>query len=267
MKWLIYCVIRDRKPLHLPVSHTPDGKEIRVARACGLAAVYSLVPESPPSGRSTISNIKSFARVVEEFMQVGTVVPMRFGCLLGSQSDAVRFLKEHRGQFRKSLREMRGCVEMGVSILLDAEAQPRKSAHWRTGAGYLRCRQSDFGQKDAALGRARVLAQRVRNAFNGLFIRFNADAPRPFGVSRVHPERVHREGSPRAADSGPPRALEGRPFGKARRLSLSFLIRSRDCEGFRARFRKLSTTFPYRMMLTGPWPPYTFAANAGTKND
>jgi hypothetical protein len=96
-------------------------KQVRLIRADGLGALTSDVPPGDlVAGRD---ELLAHARVLERAIERGTVLPMRFGVVMPSES-AVReqLLDPHRGELEAQLEEMDGKLEVNVKGIYDERA-------------------------------------------------------------------------------------------------------------------------------------------------
>lgn len=117
MKCLVYCILRSR-PLPrelLPVG--VDGKKVSLLHEDGLAAAFSLVDDACDTPE--LSRVKAYAAVIEALHRACTVLPMRYGCLLPSETHLAALLRERREEFLARLDEVQGCVEMAIRVLLE----------------------------------------------------------------------------------------------------------------------------------------------------
>lgn len=96
-------------------------KQVRVVHADGLGALTTDVPPGDlAAGRDELT---AHSRVLERALEQGTVLPMRFGVVLPSES-AVReqLLDPHRDELESQLAEMEGKVEINVKAIYDEGA-------------------------------------------------------------------------------------------------------------------------------------------------
>lgn len=215
MKYLVYGLLRDSPG---PWPDGIEGDRVRLVVADRLAAACSLTTEKS----TDVSRLLAYARVVETLSRGRAFLPMRYGCTLDGTT-LCAFLRRRQAIFDRALRELDGCVEMGVRVLLDAISPAATTGSGpRTGAAYLAARQALYRDQDGQDADAAVVAERFRAAFSALAAR----------------------------------CLTERPAG-TRVLSLHFLIRAEDVAHFRQVFHHLPDT--RRALLTGPWPLYNFA--------
>jgi hypothetical protein len=115
----VYGITRPR-PKSGSVGKGIYGKAVRVLTADGLGALTSDVPPGPlEAGRKELT---AHARVLERAMDKGTVLPMRFGVVMRSES-AVRaeLLDAHRRELEAQLDELNGKVEVNVKGMYEEE--------------------------------------------------------------------------------------------------------------------------------------------------
>src|SRR5919109_187438 len=115
----VYGVTRPR-PKSGSIGKGIHGKAVRVVTSDDLGALTSDVPAGPlEAGRE---ELMAHARVLERAMKKGTVLPMRFGVVMPSES-AVRseLLDAHRGELEAQLDAMNGKVEINLKGMYEEE--------------------------------------------------------------------------------------------------------------------------------------------------
>ena len=225
MRCLVYCVLRDGE---FPASCLPqglNGDAVSLVGEGGLAAAFSPVPDS--HAEPSLPRAMAFARVVEAFHQRCTALPLRYGCVVEGEPQVAALLRERRAQFLASLGEIEGCVEMSLRVLLPDAARPQPDAPANASAGraYLTRRIAHYAAEERRELEAEAAAESIRSRFAGLH------------------ERSHAE---RGA--------------KPLTHTVHFLVRRGRVEAFRAAFGRLQAESAAKVMLSGPWPPYNFAA-------
>ena len=245
MGYLLYCILsslENRSPAALA---GVDGQPVFLVSSNGLSAAISRINQSNVTPE--ISCILAYQRVVESFHchpAVGGVIPVRYGALFGEEFQIIRLLKERSKQYKALLKELDGCVEMGIRILIsdfgfriaDSEIpiqqlKTRNSKLETSGRAYLAARKVHYEQQEKFNKQAKEVIEQYRAAFNGLFLKCKTEFP--------------SIGNPQSAIRNPV-------------LSLYFLVRREHAERFRQVFRKIRVKEPPRLLLSGPWPPYNF---------
>jgi hypothetical protein len=241
MKRLVYGVLRDPKAPVGRLPAGPEGSPVALLTEGELAAAFSVVPDV--CAAPCLSHVQAYAQVVEALHQLSTILPMRYGCLLGTEAQIRELLRVRRADSLAALDELGGCMEMGLRVLLDEEdlaALPCRSvaatdafalSPIHLGTSYLAERRACYTAKDSRRQQAAGASDRFRRIFAGLFAKCEAE--------------------PLFTASGT-------------LLALHFLVRREDEEGFRAAFRRFQQDSPHKVLLTGPWPPYHFAAGCNT---
>ena len=232
---LVYCVLRDAQAARGVAAAGVEGARVSLMAEDGLAAAFSLVPVTclAPS----VSRAAAYGRVVQAFHETATVLPFRYGCFLEDAGAVVELLRARRREFRESLEELDGCVEMGVRVLLSGRdgGTGRKAPHApnpSSGKAYLADRKTHYVRKDGDDEESVAATERVRQAFKELVVKSEAEA------------------------SG----MDGR-----RLVSAFFLVPRGNVGRFHETFRQLQSAgccaggSPQAMLVTGPWPPYSFA--------
>ncbi len=235
-----------RAPFAVPLPGI-GGAAVRVLVAgapCGLGAVVSTI--DAPEPRFTVEDALAYARVVEALHADRAVVPMRFGCLFGTEPEVLDLLRARGPEFAEVLGVLDGCVEMGVRLLAarpDTAAadvsQPvksscdygaRASGGHGPGIAYLTRRKAAYAEADRLQHDVAMAKERVRSAFAGQFVEFRAETT----------------------------CWAARPLSSRVLLSAYFLVKRDALEPFRQAFRELSRVEPTPLLLSGPWPPYNF---------
>ncbi len=231
MKYLVYGILPETAvsaDLRVPGL---EGEWVRFIHADGLAAACSPRPQAETTPE--VPRLLAYAGVIEALSRQGAILPMRYGCWLSNEAEVIELLCRKGSTFTAALREVDGCVEMGVRVMsaqteLSVVLERGKPAPALTnGSAYLARRQAHFAAQDQGRLEAEGLTEIIRSAFGGLFVKFQAEG----GTGHYSPL-----------------------------LSLHFLIRADQVEPFRETFRRLQETWPQQLLLSGPWPPYNFVA-------
>ena len=206
------------------------GVPVRLIEDRGLGAAVSTI--DPLDLTPTVTRLLSYAKVVEALHADRAILPMRYGCLLRDDSQAIEPLRAHGQEYAAVLRGLDGCVEMGVRVLLPTEPSAASPSPFLpvteapSGHAYLIYRAACCA-RDAGVTRARTaVVERLRAALGGLAERTATDA----GAFGANPRLV----------------------------SVCFLVKRRAVERFHRAFRLVERTEPARVLLSGPWPPYSF---------
>lgn len=234
MMWFLYGIV-EASPgaVAMPPSLPPgvDEAPVKLVDAEGLAAAVSAHDgQAPPADtRRTLA----FARVVEALHDAGTVVPMRYGCVLGAEEEVVELLRVRRGEYAAILRVLAGCVEMGVRILGSPDPElsrsPDRGAGGTPGRTYLGHRAAAYAREGLTAWALAAASEHVCQALGPLAER-----------TRIEPEGG----------------------GRSRLASVYFLVRRGRVDSFRREFRRVEAAQSTRLLLSGPWPPYNFASFA-----
>ena len=168
-------------------------------------------------------------RVVEALMAVGPVLPMRVGSCLPSE-DAIRTaLRARRDEFDHALERVEGAVELGVRAASQAgeEARPAVSPP-----------RGEAGEGTAYLLRRLERERGLREI-----------------AARIHPPLA------RLARASATRTNPGPGLFKA-----AYLVDEDRVEAFTARVEQLEEEMgDTSIVCTGPWPPYSFAVEEGSR--
>jgi hypothetical protein len=252
MSWLVYGVVfsgsRDPASGHsrreLPAG--VDEASVRLIEEGNLGAAVSWI--EPPDVTPNVERVLSYGKVVEALHADRVVLPMRYGCLLGEESQVVELLRVHGEEYAATLHGLDGYVEMGVRLLLPAGssvrcppagfriegaaglAAPRASR--QAGRAYLISRAVHYAREEEAVRSLAAVMERLRGALGGLAKRIETDSA----------------------------ARANRGLG-----SLCFLVKREAVESFRQAFQRIERAEPARLLLSGPWAPYNFVATEGCR--
>ena len=226
MAYLVYCIMKAPVVSGGPMTGV-TAKAVSFVIAQGLgAAVSELAPvgNAPP-----VSDLLVYGRVVEDLFRMQAVVPMRYGCFLEGLPAIQHILEERNRQYDALLKELEGRVEMGIRILLpEPVAKPRQEAQPVNGCGYLALRKAHYRMQDDNSRHHQALLDRYIQSFSGL--------------SAKHRTEMATEGG-------------------SVLLSLYFLIPKSQVNRFRETFQQVVENGESKTLISGPWPPYNFAAS------
>jgi hypothetical protein len=236
MTCLVYGIVfaqsRDRGSGHPPPGLPPGvgGAPVSLIEEGGLGAAVSWI--EPPDLTPNIARVLCYETVVEALHADRAVLPMRYGCRFEEEPQVVELLRVHGEEYAVLLRGLDGCVEMGVRVLLPTESSfPCPSfdpeIEGASGRAYLAARAARYAREEEADRALAAVVARLRAALDGL-------------AERIESDRAVR------AD---------------RRLSsLYFLVKRGAVDPFRRAFQRIERAEAARILLSGPWPPYNFAA-------
>ncbi len=236
MSCLFYCICRHPGPDVAGLVGV-GGQPVHRITHRRLSAAVSCI--APADLAPDLTRVRAYERVVNSYHRRGTVIPLRYGCVVPQETRGIELLDEYNPQYESLLQELEGCVEMGLRILLP-EASPGLSPGSREIAGppplappapperlglaYLTARKAHYAHQDSWTEEYRQVSDRCLARLAGLFVKSKTEAPSP----------------------------------RLPLLSLYFLIPRPAVAAFRRAFRQLTETESARLLLSGPWPPYNF---------
>jgi hypothetical protein len=177
--------------------------------------------------------------VVRAAVTAGPVLPLRFGTVVADEDGARRLLREHSAVARERLDRIGDAREWGVRLvrsLTDDEPVPaaaRESSADLTGTEFLARRRQALQEREDAEQTARTAAQSLEETL----------APHVT-------EALRRGGAP----------------GSSLLLDVAYLVPPTAEATFLAETERLGGELRPRglaLEVTGPWPPYSFAALTG----
>lgn len=242
MSFILYCIFPIFDPPNDFLVSGVGDHPVEVVTWGNLGIAISSI--GPREITPEISRITAYEKVVETFFAYGPVIPLRYGNTVESKGDIPVFLERGHNQYERILRELRGCVEMGIRILLPARQAVETDAEMAkdildtdssgSGASYLSSRRVHYEMEDTRRKDMKETVDRFLKAFSGLFKKSKVEDPLSSPVSRL---MMRTQG----------------PI-----LSLYFLVSKESMEEFYKRFRELDSKESDTILLSGPWPPYNF---------
>ena len=219
----IYCVLPADAPE--PGVTGIDGGTVRAIRAGGVTAWVSDVPSTP---RPELQRIRAHDTVIRAAQDAGfTPVPIRWGQVTAGDDD-VRAHLESR-DYGADLERIAGCVEFGIRVLDPEAADSSTPAETRaeaqgSGATYLRL----IAERMHTLERTRARALEAARAIDAAL------------VDRVRESRVEPTERPAGA-------------------LVAHLVQTSAASEYADQAHTLAHAHPpLRVVVTGPWPPYSF---------
>jgi hypothetical protein len=217
-----------------------DGEAVRPISAAGLTALVGAVDRDAFSEEglrhrlNDLDHLAELARAHHEVIRIAAdhqpVAPARLATLYTDDGRVRAMLEEKAEVFTAALGRIRGRHEWGVKAFAATERPKEPTAHPATGTAYLRQRRASLTERQDTLD----MAEQVHAALT-------ADAV--------------------AAYRRPPQ--DPTLSGDRRRMLLNaaYLVEDPRRDEFLARVSLLAQEHPrLAVELTGPWPPYSFAA-------
>lgn len=240
----MYCIFRADSD-NLPKIPGIDGKPLKYIAAGDFFAATS---ELPGRVEPDIERLTAYEEVIDKIFLEFTVIPMRFGNYFEDHSRLEKLLENNGSGLAKVLEDLEGSSEMGIRVLATAvEPQegvsdvsaPGAQPPPPSGTEYLARRKAHYKVASAASERQKQVESLLRDSFEGLFTRIKSEQPAT-GLSAFSPETTNQPGA----------------WGLL--LSAYFLVPKNMIDDFRRKFSLLSLSGA-KFLLTGPWPPYSFA--------
>lgn len=225
--WILHGVMQEEAAL--PVTAEPH----ELVVASGLAALISPTALSSEADREEQAGEVLAAEAVRHHRLLTTyacsvdVLPIRFATLLASPADAVKILSKQASQHRKAIERIAGRAEYLVRLTWQEKTA---TAPEPPAGSYLRARSAQRRQQ-----------RLVRDQAPG----FAADAAeRLDALALAACDAGHRGG---------------------RLLDRAFLVSRSQAQAFvasAALLHERAATLDLKLMLSGPWPAYSFASQA-----
>ncbi|NUP09663.1 MAG: GvpL/GvpF family gas vesicle protein [Polyangiaceae bacterium] len=237
----VYCVLpgsAKKASFHtLPIGANGAKRKPRLVRDGDLAALVSDVPltQYDPSR----ANLAAHEGLVDEALERGDVLPMRFGTVAGNDGEVIRFLRDNHGALMRFFDTVKGKAELNLKVLWDrnrlfseilAEEPNIKGLLGTAGAA-----SKEANDDKIELGRA---------AFEAMERKRGAEA-----------ERILDQLRALAANVATNRLLADDMI-----LNASFLVDRSKIPTFDEKVKALSEAEKDRLIIkyVGPLPPYSF---------
>lgn len=244
--WYVYGLTWDAVARDLDLPGGVDEAPVEVVAVGEIAAVVSPMASTRSWGIGADGDVdldllapraRRHEWVLEQMLEKGAVLPLRFGVLYPSLEPLRQVLTERAAAFGDALRHLENHYEWGLTISAEEAGAPRPlnavPAADSGGRDYLARRRADrIAEGERSRDTARVAA-----CVHDALLELSDDA-------RVHPA------------ARPPRG-DGKVV-----LRASYLVSAAVADAFRAAAEQALSAAPPHLRLTGeltgPWPPYHF---------
>ena len=219
MKLYAYCLCADLDTFESSVSGV-SGAAVRALKIDDISVLVSDCETFAP----TKENALIHAAVVRSVLGQTTPLPLRFGTVTTEQQ-LRSFVTTHKLALAKKLAHVRGCVEMDVKVIWQRPgnnaSQPDKAAG--PGTAFLKEKQRELGGDE----RLAELSSLLREELGGL-IKDESTGLRPSDTSVL--------------------------------AAVFHLVESSNIQQYREKMAAVLQKRPdLHFMVSGPWPPYSFA--------
>ena len=204
----------------------------------GIAAVAGELAAGCPEAIER--HLREHFRVVEAFMARDTVLPVRFGTAFAGVTELQEHLARAHDVYASDLRRLRGQIELSVRAERRGPPAPPCIC------------EPALAAVDAGPG-ARYLAEKFALAAHSLAQQRDALGLADMLRERLAAQATQVEWRTLALPSG------------ATGVSMAFLLPKERLDAFRGAVAALGASAPdLDILLTGPWPPYSFVSVAET---
>jgi Gas vesicle synthesis protein GvpL/GvpF len=184
-------------------------------------------------------------RVIGSVAEAGTVLPLRLGTVYREDSGVRAMLAERQPEFAATLGWLTGRAECGVKVWASRAALAAGSSRAESrrpggggGAAYLSRRRDELAERDQASRRTAETAMGIHEELSGLAVAGRQHQPQEAPVT----------------DSGSTQERDVMVLNGAYLVAVAGL--AEFAAGARAAVAGLAG---FRLDVTGPWPPYSFA--------
>jgi hypothetical protein len=284
VSYLLYCILNSPKTQSHVALVGVDGQPVFLLSNDGLSATVSKIQH--PHISYNISWLLAYKQVIEAFhndLAIGGVIPMRYGYLFKERSQVIQVLKKSRVEYISLLKELEGCVEMGIRILISDSAKKRNSkleTPWprpaMPGASDGRTdMEQQQKQEKIQITSHLPIPSRSRDGEGGRNSKLETPGKAYLAARKANYAQEEKFNKQVEQVIERCRALFSGLFVKCKTEvpsiadfqfsihnpfpSIYFLIQRESIAAFRRAFRQLSKNETARLLLSGPWPPYNFA--------
>jgi gas vesicle protein GvpL/GvpF len=224
------------------------GQPVRTVTAAGLTAAVSAVDLADFGEQALRRNLEDLAwleaaawahhHVIEAIAHHTPVVPMRLATVYRGDESVADMLAERRYDFEAALTTVRARTEWGVKVYVrqpdSTPAATPDTGSTSPGAAYLRRRKSELSASEGARRAAAASAEDIHIALRDRAVAALLRAPQGQQLSGQAGQMI---------------------------LNSAYLVDDDRAEGWSAAVTELAGRHAdVRVELTGPWPPYSFAA-------
>ena len=225
MKLYVYCLAEGMDVLEqttLGISGAP----VRVLKSENLSVLVSdLNEDSVPVTRD---NALAHAAVVRSILDYATSLPFRFGTIVTEQQ-LQNYLSAHKPALENKLASVRGCVEMSVKIIWKNSAEKQPETYDKaqaTGTSFLAAKRRQITGDEQRAAEATEISRWLHENLSGL----------------IRDEQVTIRPTERLV------------------LAAAHLIEREKIAQYRREVAETCRNRPeLHFLLSGPWPPYSFA--------
>ncbi len=230
MKLYAYCVVEDHDTLTIP-ERGMSGAEVKLLKTENLAVLVSgCKSDALPVNRE---NVFAHDAVVRGVLEQTTPLPFRFGTLVTEQH-LRNYLTTRSAALKTKLAHVRGCLEMNLKVMWNVsndEIEPAESGQLvEQGAGtaFLAEKRRELLGEERRVAQLAELSALLRESLNGL-LRDEQISLRPSKTAAVLAAVAH-------------------------------LVERVNIRVYREKIAEtLENRSELRFLVSGPWPPYSFA--------
>ncbi len=260
--WYVYGFMWTADIENAEVSTICAGVKTNYVRHGDLAAITSSIRGQdfdPDNANNRLGNEEWLKNVVlahegvaEAHMQLGPIVPCRFGIIFASPDALVEYMAENHDRLRDLLQNVTGCKEWGVKVFVSRPAARERALARSTELKPLRDKIAITPGGTRYLLERRLASQLETIVDNEIDTAANAIIP-ALSAKAV------------AFQVGPVNGPVGTDADQDKELvaNVSFLVSDGAFADFRETFAALAGNCGENgidLRLTGPWPPYHFAS-------
>ncbi|HZM99384.1 MAG TPA: GvpL/GvpF family gas vesicle protein [Pyrinomonadaceae bacterium] len=225
MKLYAYCLADDIDVLEEPASGI-SGTPVRLLKTEGFSVLVSDLDADVV--QVTRENALAHAAVVRSILDRTTPLPFRFGTLVTEQQ-LVNYLSARKPALETKLAEVRGCVEMSVKIIREPaahESEPDENINQGAGTSFLAQKRREILGGEQSAAQATTISTWLHEQISSL----------------IRAEQVTL-----------------RPTEKLV-LAAAHLVERAKVKKYRENMAEACQSRPdLHFLLSGPWPPYSFA--------
>lgn len=243
MTALYLYALTDHPDAPLPAQAGLEDAPLQTIPVRDVAAVTSAITTVPVP--TTEDNFWHHEKIVEALMTDRTLLPVRFGTVVGDSAALMSLLTAHYANLWATLDRVRDHVELSVRVLWDEEQPPTSAS-----------------PEKSALNRSSPVTDGTPTPSGRSYLLARLEQQREEGTRRRQAEaladELHTPLARLATESTQRMLVTPRML-----LTGAYLVRRDHTAAFRETVAALGTDRPsLQFLCTGPWPPYSFVTTA-----
>ncbi len=217
-----YCILKAGPGVQLPPGL--GGAPLNLVEQSGLAIAVSEMPAL--GGVPSMDDVQTFADVIRQLHEQRTVLPLRYGTAQPTREQWRKILEDKKDAIGSVLEVLEGCDEWTIKMAAEVTL-PKPPAHADSGLAYLSARQAAYRQAESLERELEDQAGKTIADLGGIVRKWRCE------LSKLQRQAV---------------------------VAIHLLVPRSQSEILHEKLRQCQADGAKIIELSGPWPPYNFAA-------